>query len=134
MNWKYVKPLRSSKLITDFEQTVNYHFPIGFILNVIENNGGHPEKCIFKTDTEHERILKTFLSFNKEHKESIWKINEWNKDELSDKYIAFAIDSFGNLICFDECNDSIVFINIKNTSFEYVANNFTEFLFGLQSI
>lgn len=32
---------------------------------------------------------------------TVWKIFDWNKDELTNKYVPFGIDNYGNLICFD---------------------------------
>ena len=74
------------------------------------------------------RELKSFLSFNTDDRETVWKIYEWNKDELSNKYVAFAIDNFGNLICFDADNDKVVFLNHEDLSVEHIANTFAEFL------
>ena len=85
---------------------------------VLNYNGGRPSNRIFDTDSAKERELKSFLSFNKEDKETVWKIFSWNKDELKDKYIPFGIDNFGNLICFNADNDNIVFINHENLTVE----------------
>lgn len=128
MEWKYVKPIKSADLIKDFEALVNYVFDDHFRRCVMNNNGGRPSKKAFDTDKSKERELKSFLSFNHEDKETVWKIFEWNKEELTDKFIPFAIDNFGNLICFDASNDHVVFINIENVTSEKIANSFAEFL------
>ena len=85
-------------------------------------------KKIFETDTSQERALKSFLSFNKNDRETVWKIYEWNKQELADRYVAFAVDNFGNLICFDANNDNIVFLNHEDLGVEKVADDFMEFI------
>lgn len=131
MEWKYVKPLSSVENISEFETLVNYTFPSDFKQCIEENNGGRPNKRAFDTTVCKERELKSFLSFNHDDKETVWKIFDWNKDELSGKYIAFAIDHFGNLICFNSANDEIIFLNHENTSVELIAENFTEFLNNL---
>ena len=133
MQWKYVKPLLSSESISDFETVVKYKFPDDFKKCVLENNGGRPDSRTFDTDRTKERELKSFLSFNKDDIESIWKISEWNKSELSDKYVAFAIDNFGNLICFDIKNNNIIFLDHETLNTEKISDDFTGFLNGLYS-
>ena len=128
MNWKYVKPLQSENLINDFECLVCYEFPEEFRDCVLQFNGGRPERKGFDTDVNAGRELKSFLSFNSDDRETVWKIHEWNKEELANKYVAFAIDNFGNLICFDADNDEVVFLNHEDLSVEHIANTFSEFL------
>lgn len=131
MEWKYVKSLKSAELIDSFEDLAKYEFCDSFKKCVLNYNGGRPSNRIFDTDSAKERELKSFLSFNKEDKETVWKIFSWNKDELKDKYIPFGIDNFGNLICFNADNDNIVFINHENLTVEYIAATFDDFLNGL---
>ena len=101
---------------------------------VITNNGGRPSKQTFDTNKVKGRELKSFLSFNKDDKETVWKVLDWHKDELSDKYVPFCIDNFGNLICFDASNDRVIFLNHENTSIEMIADGFDEFMNGLYSV
>ena len=128
MEWKYIKKLKSIDLIDDFECMAKYVFCNAFRNCVIVNNGGRPSKRLFDTDKVKERELKSFLSFNKEDRETVWKIFEWNKEELTNKYVPFGIDNFGNLICFDANNDKIVFVNHEDMSVEAVAENFDCFM------
>lgn len=131
MEWKYIKPLSSEENINAFECAVKYCFPDDFRKCIIENNGGRPNLKAFDTDAKKGRELKSFLSFNKEDRETVWKIHDWNKEELSDKYIAFAIDNFGNLICFDANNDNIIFLNLENLEVEIISKGFFEFMDNL---
>ncbi len=128
MEWKYVKTLKSEDLIYEFERLVKYSFSDSFRKCIIENNGGRPSKKAFDTDKAKERELKSFLSFNKEDRETVWKIFEWNKDELTNKYVPFAIDNFGNIICFEVNTNKVVFINHENMSIEVIADDFEEFI------
>lgn len=128
MNWKYVKALNSVDLINDFEKLVGYKFPKEFRDLVLQFNGGRPERKGFNTNVSIGRELKSFLSFNTGDRETVWKINDWNKDELSNKYLAFAIDNFGNLICFDKNNNNVVLLNHEDLSVEHIANTFSEFI------
>ena len=134
MDWKYVKALNSNELIDDYECMVKYVFCDSFKKCIMEHNGGRPSMRIFDTDKAKERELKSFLSFNKDDRETVWKIFDWNKDELTDKYIPFAIDNFGNLICFDASNDKIVFVNHEDMTIEMIANDFDTFLNGLYDL
>lgn len=128
MEWKYVKELQSVDLIDDYEGFVKYVFCDSFRKCVIANNGGRPSKRVFDTDKAKERELKSFLSFNRKDRETVWKIYEWSKEELTNKYIPFGIDNFGNLICFDAKNDKIVFVNHEDMSIETIADSFDNFM------
>lgn len=131
MDWKYVKELSSIDLINEYEGLVNYTFNESFKNCVKENNGGRPAKKVFNTNKAKERELKSFLSFNHDDKETVWKIFEWNKEELANKYVPFAIDNFGNIIGFDSTNDKIIFLNHEDMSIELIADNFDDFLNAL---
>ena len=133
MEWKYVKPLKTERLITDFENLVNYKFPEEFRKIVLLYNGGRPQNRTFDTEKVRERVLKSFLSFNENDKETVWKIHEWNSDMLGKRFVPFAIDNFGNLICFDVKNSTIVFLNHENGKSEKIADSFHDFLRGLYS-
>lgn len=128
MEWKYVKTLKRYKNIDDFEMLVNYKFPDVFRECVVKYNGGRPDKRGFDTNKQKKRELKSFLSFNQEDRETVWKIFDWNKVNLFGKYVPFAIDNFGNLICFDVNDSHIIFWNHENNSVEYVAKSFNVFL------
>lgn len=133
MNWKYVKPLKSKKLIKNFESKFNYKFPNSFISIVNKYNGGRPEKALFDTDMSNQRAIKSLLSFNEGDKETMWKISEWNKSELNDEYISFAIDNFGNLICFSIEDNSVVFLELESLNIEKIADDFDTFINNLYS-
>lgn len=112
-----------------------YHKYVNYVLahsvNYVITLYSRPSKRIFDTDKVKERELKSFLSFNKEDRETVWKIFDWNKEELANKYVPFGIDNFGNLICFDANNDKIVFVNHEDMSVEAIAENFDGFMSGL---
>lgn len=131
MEWKYVKPLAVKESIAAFEAESGYLFPQAFKDCVQESNGGKPTLSAFDTEFQKERAVKSFLSFNKDDRETMWKVNEWNKEELADKYIAFAIDNFGNLICFKKSDDSIVFLDLESMNVEFVAGDFSQFIQSL---
>lgn len=128
MNYKYVKPVKSAKLLDDYENLTGYELPKNYRNFVIEFNGGRPERKGFSTSAGESRELKSFLSFNPDDKETVWQAYERLKNEFNGRYLAFAIDNFGNLICFDINENSVIFLNHENLSVEYVTDSFTSFL------
>lgn len=128
MEWKYVKKLINLDIISEFENMVGYNFCEAFKNCVVCYNGGRPSKKTFNTNKKTGREIKSFLSFNKDDLETVWKLYEWCKKELDNRYIPFAIDNFGNLICFEISNDNVIFINLENISIEFIANDFVSFL------
>ena len=134
MNWKYVKALKSENAIAEFEKAYKIEFPDSFKEIVTKFNGGRPEKDVYDTDKTKERTIKSILSFNQDDKETIWKINEYSTEELGDKYVAFAIDHFGNLLCFSKSDQSIIFMDSETLKTEVIANDFASFIDKLYSV
>jgi len=128
MDWKYVKPLEDVSLIQKLEQFAGYSFPDSFLDCIKKYNGGRPSHKTFQTERtiKTERTLKRFLSFNPDDRESIWDALEW--DFYDDKYIPFAIDNFGNIICFHTETNKIYFINHETGKCEFVADSFDSFI------
>lgn len=127
MEWEYVKPLKFGS-IEEFETLIQYTFSDSFKSCIKLYNGGRPECATFNTDKKIGRELKSFLSFNREDKETVWKAIAW---DCCKGYIPFAIDHFGNLICFDR-SGQIVFINHETLEIEAVASSFDEFIQRLE--
>lgn len=76
-------------------------------------------------------MIKSLLSFNHNDTETIWKITEWNHEELQGHYIPIATDPSGCLICFDKNDGSVNWINLENMKAERIANSFEAFLLAL---
>lgn len=112
---------------------MNYKLPQSFLECIRKYNGGRPELNLFDTEFTKERAMKSLLSFNQEDRETVWKIIEWNKEELRNRFAPFAIDNFGNLICFDKLNDNVVFLEHETLRQEKIADSFDDFLNGLYS-
>ena len=133
MNWKYIKPLKNESALANYEHLVDYKLPPSFLKCIRQNNGGRPARSLFDTEFAKERAMKSLLSFNQEDRETVWKIVEWDKEELRNRFVPFAIDNFGNLICFDKLNDNIVFLEHETLRQEKVADSFDDFLNNLYS-
>lgn len=144
MEWLFIRPLKSDELIAEYEGKVDYHFPEDFKECVRQNNGANPGPEVFISwhgKRKRKRVLNNLFSFNKEDKSTIWHYNDWRGD-MSDwykfsngeveNYIAFACDPFGDLICFDKRNDSVVWIDHETMNVEFVAKSFTEFIESLR--
>ena len=101
MDWKYVKPIKSLDLISEFENEFCYIFPDEYKQCVSQYNGGRPSKRIFDTSSSKEFEMESLLSFNHYDRETIWSVNQ-RDDEFLTSYIAFATDSSGNLIWFND--------------------------------
>ena len=50
---------------------------------------------------------------------------------LNNKYVPFAVDINGNLICFKRKNSKIVVVNRKTSEAEKVSDSFSEFFNSL---
>ena len=130
MDWKYVKPLSNEENIAAFERITAFSLPESFKECVKRHNGARPKCRGFDTDKQTGRELKSFLSFNREDKETVWEMYEACAVATKGQYIPFAIDNFGNLICFDR-SGQIVFIDHETLNIEKIAPSFYEFVFSL---
>lgn len=142
MEWEFVRPLVSESLINDYEKAIDYTFPEEFVLCIKQNNNGYPSYSSFISwsgKRKRKRVFDHLFSFNTEDRTTIWNYNDWdgrfhdwNENENMNKYVAFAGDPFGNLICFDKTNDHIVFIDHETLSVEPVADSFSDFVASLK--
>ncbi|MDE5569479.1 MAG: SMI1/KNR4 family protein [Ruminococcus sp.] len=76
-------------------------------------------------------LKNVIFAFNHYDRETVWLFNESDNGKSHERYIAFAVDNFGHLICFDKTNNNVVFCNHENDDVEFISENFTEFLNAL---
>ncbi|EMB7845530.1 SMI1/KNR4 family protein [Vibrio vulnificus] len=131
-DWRYIKPLAAESLIPDAEEKLGYNFVDSYIDFVKKYNGSRPPVSIFSISTSQERTIKSFLSFNATDVENILRLNR-GVTEISAKLVAFAIDNFGNYICFDKENDAVVFLDFETGETELIDNTFSDFLLKIMS-
>ena len=132
--WKYGKKIKDIKLISKFEKEFNIKFPNDYKQLIKENNDASPSKYIFDTDREKEKVFGHLLSFNSDDKANIWFYNDKTHDySISDKYIAFAADPFGNKICFEKKTLKVVIEDHETGRIDFVSNSFSEFIDSLYS-
>lgn len=132
MEWKYVKKIKDMNNISKFEEIYNFSLPNKYRKLIIKLNGGRPNKKLFKCINGTEHVIKSFLSFNYEDRDNIFKVNEWVKNQLLKDYIIFANDPGGNFICFNKSGE-IFYWQHENTSLLKIANNIEDFLQNLYS-
>lgn len=123
--WRYIKPLNEGA-VEEAEKQLGYKFPTEFADFAEKYNGGRPPVDVFATDKTKERTVKTFLSLNNGDAENIIAHNKITMRYRTD-IAAFAIDNFGNYICFKKSNGRILFWDFETDDIETVAQNFDEF-------
>lgn len=131
MEWKYVKKVNNVDDMSAFESIAGYRLCESFKDCILKSNGGRPSKKCFLTDKNREIELKSLLSINRDDKETLWDAIHWLDEGDSEKYVPFATDNFGNLICFDKESDGVVFYDHEDASTEMVASDFDMFIDGL---
>ncbi|BBG60245.1 SMI1/KNR4 family protein [Providencia rustigianii] len=130
--WRYIKPLVTESLISDAEEKLGYKFTDSYVDFVKKYNGGRPPVSVFSTTTSQERTIKSFLSFNPDDEENIIRLNR-GVAEISKLLVAFAIDNFGNYICFDKQHDMVYFLDFETGKADLIDKTFSEFLLKIDS-
>jgi len=132
MEWKYVKKLWSPNLVEEYEKHIGlgFEFPLKYKEWVPKHSGGRPSSRCFVTVSGVERVLKTFLSFNRDDAESVWRNGGWVFSRYGKHFIPFAVDNFGNYICFDAIG-TVVFVSHDPLGCDVVAYSFEDFLNSL---
>ena len=127
ITWRYTKKIIDVNSISEFETAYGHRFEKEYIDCVMQNNGGRPSASVYDTSNTKERTIKKLLSYNKADSESIWQTNEYlamSNPEL----VGFAIDDFGNTICFLKEKTSVVFLSHETGKIEHLSNDFQDFL------
>jgi len=130
--WRYIKPLETEKLIPEAEKKLGYKFRKSYVDFVKKNNGGRPPLSVFNTCESVEKTIKSFLSFNPSDAENIIRLNR-GVAEISEGLVAFAIDNFGNYICFDKENHKVYFLDFETGEKELIETNFSDFLLKISA-
>lgn len=147
IEWRYVSPLKSKKLIDEFEKLQNYKFPSDYKSIVFKYNGGYPpkNKNLFNAKTYGENVFAGLYSFNKDDDyDKIWSVNKPDENYTFDrnnepfdksKYVAFGMTPNGDYLCFVKSNNSIVVVDHERATNNIyrVAGSFSEFINNLYS-
>jgi len=120
--------------IRDVENQINVQLTELYISFLLENNGGYPEKSIFKiSESQGNSVLNRFYSI-----EELCKYMSILEDRIPSSFIPIANDPAGNIICLGvkgEHYDSVFFWdheqetdNADMSNMYYLAKNINEFL------
>lgn len=136
MKWNFDKPLENAALIDEYEQKIGYRFPEAFRRCVMEHDGGFPEEDAFDTEVAKEEDLNNFCSFRKDALDTIWDCNMADSyDEcwegIMEDYVEFARTSFGDLICFDRRDNTVVLVRHETLDVERTGKEFAAFMDSL---
>lgn len=144
MKWDFIDELIDPHSIERFEKLVGYTFPEDFKQTVRLYNGGYPEPNAFDMKGEKEKVFSCLVSFNENDDYSLWDYvdadsasnHEWLIEGLDWRYVPFADDPFGNMLCFDRTNDHIVFWDHEEEDggMYFVASSFTELINSLYEV
>lgn len=125
--WHYIKPLNSDKRISEAEEKLRFEFNESYADVVKKYNGGRPPISSYDTQSKTERTIKSFLSLNPEDSENVFTADRY-VSEISKDLIPFAIDNFGNYICFERNSESIIFLDFETGVRELVSESFSDFI------
>ena len=128
-NWKY----KIDVLSLDVFEEIEKHYGVNFTNELkdffVEHNATSPEKYHFMVGTT-ERVFGAVLSVNKGEvdTDSIYVA----LDSISDKnIIPFAIDPFGNYICYDSSNGKTMYWDHETNITKSTGLSLSEFIDSL---
>ena len=118
ITWKYVKKLDNSDSVSRFLKHYHIILPTGLIACLEQNNGGRPSEKDFNTNKGKGYVFKNLLSFNENDKESIYKF--YPDLFRGTALFPFALDSAGNIICYDVKNKKYVLWKHETDTIEVI--------------
>ena len=124
LTWKYVKPIKNTNAITEFENKVGIKFPEDLKEMMTNFNNGRPSNKYFDTTNEKECEFKKLLSFNVDDTENIY--DALGFETKFENLVAFASNSGGNFICLYE--GKIVYWKHETDQIEPLTDTFTQFV------
>ena len=129
INWILSRGCCDLSSIQRIEEKYNIQFPKEYVDTVLEFNGGRPNRKLFDIKNRVECIFEALLNWDESRKQNMF---DWMKIIESNTIIAFGQDPFGNAICFDFSGDKenpeVVFWNHELNKFEFIANNYSNFI------
>lgn len=126
MKWMDIKPMENGTEVEHFEKQIGALLPMGFRACMMRNNGGCPERTVFKTKDGSRSQIGYFLSFNRKDEDSIWDIQQ---KITNTNCIPFARDTENHLICFNK-NFQVVLLVTEGDeiSTRYIAEDWSAFI------
>lgn len=111
--FKYVVKVNNTNSLNDFEKVIGVKLPKFLSELILKNNYGYPVKKTFECDG-FSFSIKCLLSLNKEDEENLfdfYRISREISEEIGIDFIPFAMDDYGNLVCFISDTNFVVYID-----------------------
>lgn len=134
LEWNYIKPYNPED-IAAYETQTGFVFPDFYKRCLPSINGGFPSETLFTVDNRHVHSFMRIFPVQKDIRDSIWNY-EYLFISNGRKYMPFANDRSGNILCFEngENKDMSVYIyDHDDKSYVFVSYSFAEFLLSLYS-
>ena len=128
IEWKYKIELEKNAL-TEIAEKYNIAIPDDLSKLLKMANAATPSKTKFMLKV-NEKILGAILSFNPNEEEAD-SFDTAMSIDFNKNIVPFGIDPFGNYICYDTNDGSIVFFDHEEDSIEKISENLETFLENL---
>lgn len=128
IEWKYKIELEKNAL-TEIAEKYNIAIPDDLSELLKMANAATPSKTKFMLKV-NEKILGAILSFNPNEEEAD-SFDTAMSIDFNKNIVPFGIDPFGNYICYDTNDGSIVFFDHEEDSIEKISENLETFLENL---
>ena len=125
IEWKYKIEL-SDNALSDISSKYQVVIPDDLKELLMIANAATPSKTRFMLKVD-EKVLGAILSFNPNEKEADSFESAMNIG-FEKNIVPFGIDPFGNYICYNTTDKSILFFDHEEDSLEKVASSLEEFL------
>lgn len=124
ITWKYVKELKNSAAIDDFEKSNNFLYPQDLKQILRTYNGGRPSSKYYDLKGEKDKEFKTLLSFNEADIENIYKCFPLDSNDKA--IIPFASDPAGNYFVLKD--NAIYLWEHETDNCHFISKSFSDFL------
>jgi len=129
--WKYIRTNISIDNIVKYEQEAGIVLTDEIKEFILTHNYARPEKNTFDTKDSKERVFLKLLSFNHDDKENVFDVYSSLKKELPVGIVPIAMDPFGNFICLDANNSTVVFWKHEDSKIEFISDTFPHLINSL---
>lgn len=130
INWRSYHRAENGTIIKEIESKFGISLPSDYTLIAINYDGGIPDKKIF-TAGGKQRVFSRLISIQPNKHPNVLDALEWID---SNNFIPFALDPFGNIICFYISNPreiEISYIETETQTVYSVSSSFGAFINGL---
>ena len=128
-NWKYKIDIQSASVFDEIEKQYKVKFSNELREFITENNGATPEKYHFMIENT-EKVLGAVLSVN-QGESDVDTIYPALSCIENAEIIPFAIDPFGNYICYSITDGTVVFWDHETSAVFSSGTSLSEFIDSL---